>query len=162
MSRSYYEMLQSLADKYYAETGKVEATTKEIAVWAVRSNLWDAPSDLIINKCREDFSRALREQYIHDEQGRPIRAKHVARVRRGDKQLHLWADIRTARRQHMLVAFQQRREQIVGDCRQLKRDADFYNSQHTDAKPVQLCFDFRDDVEEGEFPGDYPTKGSGD
>ena len=29
----------------------------------------------------------------------------------------LWADVRTAPKRHMEIAFQQRRQQIVGDCR---------------------------------------------
>jgi hypothetical protein len=56
----------------------------------------------------------------------------------------------------MNVAFRQRREQIVGDCRQLNRDISYYNSAHPEGKPIQTTFDFRDDVAEGEFSGDYP------
>src|SRR5437660_6035509 len=48
------------------------------------------------------------------------RAKHVARLDRDGKQMALWADMRTASRDHMETAFQQRRQQIVGDCHQLK------------------------------------------
>jgi hypothetical protein len=111
-----------------------------------------------LSKCQEDFSRALREQYITNSQGRPVRAKHVARITKGEEQLHLWADIRRAPRVHMEMAFQQRREQIVGDCRQLKRDVDYYNAAHPRNAPIQLIFDFRDDLEEGDFPGEYPKK----
>jgi len=146
----YYEALQKLADVYFAESGKETATTKEIAFWAIKNRKWDAPADLIMSKCREDFAKALREQYIQDRSGRPVRAKHVARIRSGEEQLHLWADIRTAPRRHMEFAFHQRREQIVGDCTQLKRDVDYYNDLHPKAEPIQLMLDFTDDVEEME------------
>lgn len=156
--RSYSEMLQEMADEYLKETGKVEATTSEIAQWAITSNRWEPPRDLVHKRCCEDIARAMREQHVRGDNGQLIRAKHVARVTRGGKQLHLWADIRKAPRSHMEVAFQQRREQIVGDCRQLKRDIDYYNDIAGSDRPIQMVFDFRDDIEEGEFSGEYPTR----
>ena len=48
----------------------------------------------------------------------------------------------------MQIAFQQRRQQIVGDCRQLKADVDGYNENYNDALRVQIVFDFTEDVEE--------------
>ena len=92
----------------------------------------------------------MREEYITDPQGRTVRAKHVARVERSGEQIALWADIRTANRQHMEIAFQQRRQQIVGDCRQLKADVDSYNENRNPGPPVQLVLDFTADVQEME------------
>ncbi len=37
-------------------------------------------------------------------------------VQQGSEQLVLWDDIRTASHNHMQRAFQQRRQQILGDC----------------------------------------------
>jgi len=150
----YYEMLQHYADEYFEETGKEEATSMELAVWAVKTFRWEPPSDLVLRKCREDFSRAMREQHIKDDQGQPVRAKHAARRIVDQKQRTFWADIRRAPRAHMLTAFQQRREQIVGDCRQLDRDAAYYNKLHPENEPIQLVFDFTEDVEEGRFAVD--------
>ncbi len=53
-----------------------------------------------------------------------------------------------APRQHMEKAFQQRREQIVGECVQLKTDVDVYNDINTHEEPIQLILDFTEDVEE--------------
>jgi len=147
----YYEELQKQADEYFAQTNSETATTKEIALWAIRNGKWEAPPDLVLRQCREDFAKALREQYLEDVDGRPVRVKHVARIQSGDEQLYLWADIRRAPRKHMEIAFQQRRQQIVGDCRQLKRDADYYNNAHSIELAIQLVFDFTEDVKEGEF-----------
>jgi len=148
---AYNETLQKLADEFFETTNTATATTKDIAVWAIRNGKWNAPADLVLRKCREDFAKALREQYIEDSQGRPVRAKHVARIRSGEEQLYLWADIRVAPRKHMEIAFQQRRQQIVGDCRQLKRDTDYYNNEHPIEPDIQMIFDFTEDIEEGEF-----------
>ena len=147
---TYLESIQKLADEYLSETGQDAATTREFALWAVQNGKWEAPPDIILRTCRGDFARALREQYITNEQGQPVRAKHVARIRKGDEQIHLWADIRRAPRKHMQVAFQQRREQVVGDCSQLKRDVDYYNSMNAKEQPIQLLLDFTEDVAESE------------
>lgn len=155
---TYSELMQGFADEYYEETGKASVTTKELAIWAIQTSRWEPPQNLIIKKCQEDFARALRGQHISNEHGHPIRVKHVARITRGDQQLHLWADIRHAPREHMEIAFQQRREQIVGDCKQLNRDLEYYNEQNIGAQNIQMIFDFRDDIEEGEFSQTYPTK----
>jgi hypothetical protein len=155
---TYVEVLQAYADEYFSESGKETATAKEIAAWAIETERWEAPANLILKRCQDDFAKALREQYFKDRHGRSIRAKHVARIKQGDRQLHLWGDIRRISRNFIQNSFQLRREQIVGDCRQLNRDKDYWNESHSDEEPLQLCFDFTDDVEEGEFPTEYPPK----
>lgn len=154
-SRSYAEQLQALADRYFSETSQGTATAKEIATWALANGHWDPPANLVLRKCREDIANAMREQYLKNDDGQPVRAKHVARFRKGDTQQHLWADVHTAPRSFMVRAFRQRREQIVGDCRQLSRDVDYYNTKHPSEAPIQTVFDFTDDVEEGRHSGDF-------
>lgn len=155
---TYMEVLQHYVEEYFGETGKVRATAKELAMWAIQTGRWYPPPDLVMRKCREDFAKAMREEYIKDDYGRPVRAKHAARLIEGDHQTTFWADIRlpTTTRSHMQIAFQQRREQIVGECRQLSRDVEYYNGHHPDSESIQLYFDFRDDIEEGDFSGEYP------
>ena len=63
----------------------------------------------------------------------------------------LWADIRTDSREHLAIAFKQRRNQIVGDCRQLKADVDSFNDNRAPTYPIQLSLDFTADVEEFEL-----------
>jgi hypothetical protein len=48
----------------------------------------------------------------------------------------------------MGIAFQQRRQQIVGDCRQLKSDVDSYNENRNPSSPIQMVFDFTLDLVE--------------
>ncbi len=64
------------------------------------------------------------------------------------RQSTLLGDIRSAPRQHMRVAFQQRRQQVVGDCRQLKADVDSFNENRSADAPIQMIFDFTLDLEE--------------
>ena len=145
---TYTEQLQRIVNAYIESGQPWPATTRAMAAWAVRQKLWAPQPHTLISQCAEQLSRAMREEYIKDPQGREVRAKHAARVEREGEQLVLWADIRTADRQHMEIAFQQRRQQIVGDCRQLKVDADSFNDNSNSGPPIQLIFDFTDDLAE--------------
>lgn len=149
-AKPYHEVMQQLADDYFAETGDWRATAADVAAWAIQNGLWEPPQQVAVKLCARDLSRAMREEYIKDGYGRPVRAKHAARLTVGPTQKTFWADIRNAPREHMSLAFQQRRKQIVGDCRQLKRDVDFYNQHHADQKPIQMLFNFEEDLEEHE------------
>jgi hypothetical protein len=48
----------------------------------------------------------------------------------------------------MQMAFQQRRQNIVGDCLHLRTDVDVYNDKNSDQPPLQLSLDFTQDVVE--------------
>ena len=52
---------------------------------------------------------------------------------------------------HFQKSFAQRRQQIVGDCLQLKTDVDVYNDK-VRAAPIQIPLDFTLDVEELQQP----------
>jgi len=136
----------------YREAGQTwPATTRQMAEWAFQNNLWRPTHDSLLTQLADNLSKALREDYLIDPQGRSVRAKHAARVRRDGEQMVLWADMRDAPREHMEIAFQQRRQQIVGDCRQLKTDVDSYNENAELIRPIQMVFDFTDDLEELEI-----------
>lgn len=158
VASTHVELLQRDIHAFENITGKDVYEAQDIAVWALENDMWTPPRDLLLKACKADYARAMREEYIKNDDGRPVRAKHVARIRKGKVQQYLWADIRNAPRKHMEIAFAQRREQIVGDCRQLKRDVDYYNGLHPKAKPIQQYFDFTDDVAEGDYSGDFRPK----
>ena len=145
---SYVEQLQRIVRNYREDGQRWPASSRAVAAWAISQNLWQPQRGALINQCAEQISRALREEYITDPQGRRVRTKHSARVEEDGEQLVLWDDIRTASRSHMRIAFQQRRHQIVGDCHQLKMDADSFNENQYPAHPIQISFDFTRDLEE--------------
>lgn len=144
---SYHDQLRSIANQYFAEHDGT-ATARDIAAWAMQMGLWAPHPGSLIHQCAEELSRAMREEYITDPQGRMVRAKHAARMRENGLQFTLWADIRTASPTHMLRAFQQRRRQILGDCGQLKADVDSYSDNRQPEQPIQVIFDFTLDLAE--------------
>ena len=142
------EQLQRIFRMYVEAGGSTPTTMEDVAKWAINENLWKPrPSD-ILRRCASDLAAALRQEYFTDQYGRRVRAKHAARMERKGEQFVFWDDIRTAPRKHMEVAFKQRREQIVSDCRQLKTDADSSNNAHPEEPRIQMIFDFRRDLEE--------------
>ena len=48
----------------------------------------------------------------------------------------------------MLVSTANRRNQILGECNQLKKDLDSYNERKCPDNPIQTSFDFNVDLEE--------------
>jgi hypothetical protein len=148
MAKSYNEQMQAIVSDYVEAGEKWPASSRDIAGWAVRNGRWEPQPATVINQCAEHLSRAMREEYITDPQGRSVRSKHVAKVTEAGKQTSLWADIRTAPREHMQLALQQRRFQVVGDCKQLKFDADSYNENHNKGESIQMSFDFTKDLME--------------
>jgi hypothetical protein len=146
---TYNEQMQKIVAEYRKAGNAWPATTHDIAGWAVRSGQWQAPRELAIDRCADDLAKAMREEYFTDRQGRRVRAKHAARQEVNGEQQTFWADLRTAPREHMEVAFAQRRQQVVADCAQLKRDVDCYNDNFGQgAEPIQMVFDFTMDLEE--------------
>ncbi|NQW24688.1 MAG: hypothetical protein HQ475_14760 [SAR202 cluster bacterium] len=145
---SFTRQLQSIVILYRSDGKSWPATSRELAAWAIANGHWQARRSDLISQCADQISRALREEYITDPQGRRVRTKHPARIEKEGEQLVLWDDIRTASRGHMSIAFQQRRQQIVGDCNQLKSDVDSFNDNRNSLDPIQMRFDFTMDLQE--------------
>lgn len=150
MAKTYIEALQEIVEKYRHSDEAWPATLRQIAAWALSKGLWKPQPASLISQCAEDLGRAMREEYFTDSQGRTVRAKHAARVTQGGEQTSIWADIRTASREHMATAFQQRRQLVFGECRQLKSDVDSYNENGRPVEPIQVSFNFSEDLAEAE------------
>lgn len=148
---SYNEKLQAYWQQYKEAGHEGPASAKDIAAWVVDQGIWKPRAADIVKVLAEDLSRAFREEYRTDARGRRYRAKHPMRVTKDGAQLFLWDDMATASRDHMERAFAWRRQQVVGDCHQLKIDVDVYNDQNPAAERVQLILDFTNDVAELEM-----------
>ena len=148
---TYTEQLQKIVADYRSAGQQWPATAHEMAEWAIAEEKWHPQRGAMVRKCAEEIAAAMREEYFTDPQGRKVRTKHVARYGEGKCQIPLWEDIRSASREHMEIAFQQRRQQILGDCRQLKTDVDSYNENYSTVDPIQMVFNFTEDLAELEL-----------
>lgn len=147
----YKEQLQKIWHEYEHQNGSVPSTAREAVAWGVSMGMIEMPEVDPLDKLSEDMSTALREEYATDRFGRRYRVNHAVRVSKGGVQYTFWSMMKDAPREHMQKAFVQRREQIVGDCVQLSTDVDAYNSFNEDQPPIQIPFDFREDIEERRF-----------
>ena len=149
MAHNYSAQWHRLIQRYLDEGGEWPTKTRDIAAWAIDNGHW-RPQRSPADQCANEISKALREDVIVDAQGRNVRAKHAVRTKQGV----LWDDIRSASPDHMRMAFQQRRQGIVGDCRQLKTDLDSFNQNYNADRPIQMSFNFTEDLAELEASED--------
>lgn len=136
----------------YEDSGMpVPASKHQVAEWAINQGLWKPRPTDVISQCANDLAKALREEYKTDSKGRRVRTKHVVKSKKNGQLKFLWADIDSAPREHIEMAFAQRRKQVVGDCYQLKTDVDYYNDNNIGKTPIQVELDFTDDIAELQY-----------
>jgi hypothetical protein len=122
----------------------------EVADWLMQNDYWKPLKDFARRKCVEEVKDVLREQYITAEDGSRVRLYHSATTEKDGRQLHLWANMFDAPREHLEVGFQERRRQSLGDARQLKSDMDYVNQKRFQENPIQMSFNFDEDLAEEE------------
>ena len=121
------------------------------AEWAVANGLLEVPEIDPYDVLAGQMASALRVEHKTDARGRRYRVNHAVRVSKSGVQYTFWAMMDFAEHDFMERAFTQRREQIVGDCLQLKTDVDVYNELNKGRQPeIQLVLNFSDDVAERE------------
>lgn len=142
------EKLQGIWHEYEKQNGHIPSGTREVIEWAVKRGLLDLPEIDRHDVLAGQMASALRGEVHTDAAGRRYRVNHAVRITKNGVQKTFWAEMNYAPREHMEKAFAQRREQVVGDCLQLRTDVDVYNDMNADSPPIQLVLDFTEDVEE--------------
>jgi len=161
MRKTKTEYLRDIIREYRAAGERWPASGPMIAAWAIRNGLRQAHPRGLITQCARELADAMRQEYVTDLQGRRVRRMHALRQSQvlpdgKEKQRVFWVDIADASPREMEAAFQQRRTQIFGDCRQLKTDVDSFNDNNTHGAHIQRVFNFTEDLEESEQSTTYP------
>lgn len=152
---AYANQVKSYIERYQAEVGGDGLLDPHaVAEWAYRQGLHKPSVRTVVDAIASDIAQLFREEFRTNGDGQRYRAKHAVRSKQGDKTMSLWADIddEKAPREHFVKSFAQRRQQIVGDCYQLKTDVDVYNEKNPAQRPIQIPLDFTLDVEELQLP----------
>ena len=132
----------------YREAGQAwPASREEIAEWAVANDRYKLTRGMAVSQCAERISRAMGLEHVKDKKGRSVRKYYAARLRENGQLVMKWDDW-NAKRPFMEMAAANRRNHVLGQCWQLKRDIDSYNERHCPHDPIQLDFDFNVDLEE--------------
>jgi hypothetical protein len=143
------EQLQSAFHSFEGKHGHLPMGAREASEWAVSEGILQAPEIDPLDILADQMATALRSEYKTDEKGRRYRVNHAVRVTRSGVQYTFWGVLGFAEHDFMEKAFAQRREQVIGDCTQLKTDVDVYNDLNLGKRPeIQLVLDFSDDVAE--------------
>lgn len=156
---AYANQVKAYLERYQLEVGGDGLLNPHlVAEWAYRNGLHKPSVRTIVDAIAADIAQVFREEYRTNESGQRYRAKHAVRSKQGGKSMSLWADMDDERapREHFVRSFSQRRQQIVGDCFQLKTDADVYNARDPLKTPIQVPLDFTYDVEELQLPFRMP------
>jgi hypothetical protein len=143
------EKLQSVWHRYDSDHRHLPTSARQAVEWAVDEGLLELPQIDPYDALAGDMAQALRSEIQTDAKGRKYRVNHAVRFSKGGVLYTIWGALGYAPHSHMEKAFAQRREQIVGDCVQLKTDVDVYNDLNKGKQPqIQLVLDFTDDVAE--------------
>jgi hypothetical protein len=149
------KQLLQIADDYRSETGLNEIDPLALAAWAQANNRADLPRQSVIRTLARAFSRAMREDYIEDDQGEPVRNRHAYKKGDGPKQQVMWFLMEEATPEKMRLSAGWRRRGIQAGCFQLDRDLDYFNKNYNLGEPLEVSYDFSQDVAERKEYGEY-------
>jgi len=143
------ERLQNAWHAYESTHNHLPSSARQAVEWAISEGILSLPEIDPYDVLAGEMAHALREEYATDQEGRRYRVNHAVRITKNGVQFTFWAMLGYAPHPHMEKAFAQRREQVIGDCDQLRTDVDVYNAMNKGKKPeIQMILDFTDDVAE--------------
>jgi hypothetical protein len=159
LKKSKCERLQEIFNEYLKVHRVESAHLMDVAAWAQKKGYMELSHTDTVRQFARELAQAARMEVYEDPQGRKVRKKHAVHqvVEENGKRInqYLWADIEDATPDHMKLSLQQRRQYIVGDCKQLKTDMDSFNQNNKYGAQLLLSLDFTEDVAELEMPTDY-------
>jgi hypothetical protein len=144
---AFNEQLVRIVEDYRAAGEPWPATKQQIAEWAVAHDRYQLTRGMAINQCAEKIGRAMGLEHVIDKKGRSVRKYYAAGIRENGQLVMKWDDLNAAR-PFMEVAAANRRNQVLGQCWQLKNDVDSYNERRCPDEPIQMDFNFNIDLEE--------------
>ena len=141
------DQILKIVEDYRAAGNPWPASKIEIGEWAVTNDRYQLTRGMAVNRAAERIGRALGLEHVRDRKGRSVRKYYAARVRENGQIVMKWDDW-NADRPFMEVSSANRRNQILGECRQLKNDLDSYSERRCPDNPIQTDFNFNIDLEE--------------
>jgi hypothetical protein len=146
----FQDQLIKIVEDYRASGQPWPASREQIAEWAVEHERYQLTRGMAVSQCAEKISRAMGLEHIRDRKGRSVRKYYAARIRENGQLVMKWDDL-NAERPFMEVAAANRRNQVLGQCWQLKQDMDSYSERRCPDRPIQIDFNFNVDLEELEL-----------
>jgi hypothetical protein len=163
MSNTYNQVvIARIVEPFRKEHGDGDFSLDEMTVWAIQKKLWAPTMKTQMALLRAEISEAM-QSARREYNGLKVRQYHCVqrRLDSGGVQT-LWSHIDVATPEFMEQSFGRRRQSEANRCYQLHSDIIYWNEKKNPGKPLEVLFDFRDDIadrdharESGEdFPGD--------
>jgi hypothetical protein len=101
-TKTYSDAMLGIVHRYLQDGGTEPIDLDDLARFAIKNDLWTKHGNTLVQMCKRDLSRALREQFHTDPQGRQVRTFHATKQHSaGGEQQVFWADLRTAPPEHV-------------------------------------------------------------
>lgn len=137
-----------LIELYKLTTGEELVDTKKVAEWAIEHGHREKPIPKSpVDILNSQLADSVRQETKQDSKtGEEYRVYHAVPSSSQGSNKNVWVDINKAKRPQMLISFQNRRQQIVGDATQLAIDTDYWNNNNPNETHIQMVLDFDLDV----------------
>ena len=150
------EQRQRIINDYIAETGKEIIDMNDVAHWAIDNGRWKPPRYDPTKLCARELSRAAREEFYVDPQGRDVRKRHCHAIDMDGQHRWIWFDIIKANKDQMHKSAQARRRMALGDVSQLATDIASWNDNNGFGEQIMMSFNFDEDLADMQHPTVYP------
>ena|ERR1700677_3874075 len=147
MSTTYNKnVIAKLVEPFREANGDGEFSHHEIAAWAIQNGLWHPPMKSQISQLAGELSEAMQSER-REYEGLKVRQYHCVRRKLENGMVQtVWAHIDVATPDFMEQSFARRRQSISAKAYQLHSDIIYWNGEKNPGEPLQVLFDFRDDI----------------
>jgi hypothetical protein len=152
---AYTKRVLALIDEYEATTGDKSGDLIKTAAWLLNNGKFDPPAPDPVKAIAKRLASASRQDYIADENGEPVRRRHVYSHKVSGQRCFEWFKIEEATPDKMRMSVQHRRTGTLLDILQLVRDVDYYNKNFNPGDPIPVDPNFDPDIVELRLPRDY-------
>jgi hypothetical protein len=151
MVKSYNQIvIEKIVEPFRKEHGDGEFTHSEMAAWAIQQGLWKPTMKSQIAILRGEISEAMQAART-EYKGLKVRQYHCVDRQLDDGSTQIvWAHIDVATPAFMEQSFARRRRALAVKAYQLHSDIVYWNDEKNPGCPVEMLFDFRDDIADRE------------
>jgi len=112
--------------------------------WAEKNGLYAVDQKAAMRKGAAELREVLSDITVADaHDGEPVR---VNMPFLDEHEGWLWDDMRTIKHEKMEIGAAHGRNRIVGEVKSMARQFNFYNGYHQDRPPIQVSFNFENDL----------------
>jgi hypothetical protein len=147
MSTTYNQLvIAKIVEPFRKVHGDGDFSLDEMAAWAIDNKLWAPTMKSQIALLRGEISEAM-QSARREYKGLKVRQYHCVQRKLDDGAIQtVWSHIDVATPEFMEQSFARRRQAEANRCYQLHSDIIYWNDAKNPGEPLEVLFDFRDDI----------------